>query len=956
MYILPIFLSLSTILPLTLAVCGYESCPVPIPNMLNVHVICHTHDDVGWVRTVEEYYQTYVKHILNSVVRHLLVNETRKFIYVESAFLHRWWSEQSQLSKFFFKKLINNGQLEIISGGWSMNDEATTHYLAIIDQMTLGMRWLNDTFGPCATPKIGWQIDPFGHSREQASIFSQMHFHGLFLGRIDYQDKQFRQQTKNLEFLWNTNPGYNLDTNIFTGILPNVYWPPQGFCFDDLCGEPEITSFNINRKARHLMDIIRQQANYYRTNHTVLTMGMDFHYRDADRWFRNLDRLMAYINNLQESGSSINMFYSTPSCYLHSLSQANLTWSTFTEDFFPYASDPDAYWTGYFTSKPSIKRFTRYANGFLQACKQVIALTNISEDYSFNLRKAMGVMQHHDAVTGTEKDYVAKDYAAMLTTGIEDCELAFNEAYRAILEGSGNTFSEHFFCQNLNISECYWSENEIGFFLVVYNPQPRWISEYVRLPVVAENYLIIDNNNNELPIQLSPISNQVQVLPERLSWADRELIFPVSVPPLGVSVYQVFQQGGSSDEFTQETHAGDVTIENENLKVVIESRTGLMKEIILGDLQVPLRQSFYWYEAQPGFRHERPSGAYAFNPRFDYAYSLHENVTFRVNKGPLVEEVHQTFTPWLSQTIRVYKGEHHVEFDWTIGPIPIDDRLGKEIITTYETSLDTQGYFYTDSNARQTMKRKRDFRSSFPLNLTEKVASNYYPINSWIHIKDEDRKLQMTILTDRAQGASSIYDGSIEIMLHRRLLFDDGFGVEEPLNEIGIDGRGVIVRGKHWLLLRPTGDSLYRQLAQRMFLPPILSFTFGNFTDIAALDQFSGLKSRLPGNINLLTLELLGKNILLRLEHFYGFGEHPVYSKPTNVSLEELFTPFTIVGAREMSLGANIFLEESNKLRWNDQYPDENDEDEAQEEVEDENLTISFQPMQIRTFLLSIQT
>ncbi|XP_023214227.1 lysosomal alpha-mannosidase-like, partial [Centruroides sculpturatus] len=423
MYILIKILCLSTFIPFTLAVCGYESCPVPKPNMLNVHVICHTHDDVGWVRTVEEYYQTFVKHILNSVIRHLLVNETRKFIYVESAFLYRWWNEQSELSKYLIRKLIDDGQLEIISGGWSMNDEATTHYLAIIDQMTLGMRWINETFGKCATPKIGWQIDPFGHSREQASIFAQMKFDGLFLGRIDYQDKIFRQQNRRLEFLWNTNPGYNLDTKLFTGILPNVYWPPQGFCFDDLCGEPEITSFNINRKARQLMDVIRYQANYYRTNHTVLTMGMDFHYRDADRWFRNLDKLMAFINNLQESGSNINIFYSTPSCYLHSLNQANLTWPTFTEDFFPYASDPDAYWTGYYSSKPAIKRFTRYSNGFLQACKQIITLSNITEDYSYNLQKAMGVMQHHDAVTGTEKDYVAKDYAAMLSEGIDDCEV-----------------------------------------------------------------------------------------------------------------------------------------------------------------------------------------------------------------------------------------------------------------------------------------------------------------------------------------------------------------------------------------------------------------------------------------------------------------------------------------------------------------------------------------------------
>ena len=39
-------------------------------------------------------------------------------------------------------------------------------------------------------------------------------------------------------------------------------------------------------------------------------------------------------------------------------------------------------------------------------------------------------------------------------------------------------------------------------------------------------------------------------------------------------------------------------------------------------------------------------------------------------------------------------------------------------------------------------------------------------------------------------------DGQLEIMLHRRLVHDDGFGVGEALNETGLDGNGLIVRGK----------------------------------------------------------------------------------------------------------------------------------------------------------------
>lgn len=63
-------------------------------------------------------------------------------------------------------------------------------------------RRLNDTFGKCSRPRIGWQIDPFGHSREMASMFAQMGYDGLFFGRLDYQDKTERLLTKTAEMIW----------------------------------------------------------------------------------------------------------------------------------------------------------------------------------------------------------------------------------------------------------------------------------------------------------------------------------------------------------------------------------------------------------------------------------------------------------------------------------------------------------------------------------------------------------------------------------------------------------------------------------------------------------------------------------------------------------------------------------------------------------------------------------
>merc|ERR1719219_2062209 len=81
------------------------------------------------------------------------------------------------------------------------------------------------------------------------------------------------------------------------------------------------------------------------------------------------------VSSSKEQLPPINALYSTPSCYLKALNDdKRQTWPSKVDDFFPYASDPHAFWTGYFTSRPSLKGMIRAANSVLQACKQVHAM------------------------------------------------------------------------------------------------------------------------------------------------------------------------------------------------------------------------------------------------------------------------------------------------------------------------------------------------------------------------------------------------------------------------------------------------------------------------------------------------------------------------------------------------------------------------------------------------------
>ena len=38
------------------------------------------------------------------------------------------------------------------------------------------------------------------------------------------------------------------------------------------------------------------QATHYKTNHILMTMGEDFQYENANTWYKNLDKLIKYVN------------------------------------------------------------------------------------------------------------------------------------------------------------------------------------------------------------------------------------------------------------------------------------------------------------------------------------------------------------------------------------------------------------------------------------------------------------------------------------------------------------------------------------------------------------------------------------------------------------------------------------------------------------------------------------
>lgn len=951
---------------------GYETCPMVQPDMLNVHLVAHTHDDVGWLKTVDQYfYGIYngiqhagVQYILDSVISSLLAEPTRRFIYVEIAFFSRWWHQQTNATQEVVRDLVRQGRLEFANGGWVMNDEAATHYGAIIDQMTLGLRFLEDTFGNDGRPRVAWHIDPFGHSREQASLFAQMGFDGFFFGRLDYQDKWVRKEKLEMEQVWRASTSLKPPAaDLFTSVLPNMYNPPENLCWDVVCADkpvvedPRSPEYNAKELVDYFLQIATAQGRHYRTNHTVMTMGSDFQYENANMWFKNLDKLIRLVNAQQANGSRVNVLYSTPACYLWELNKANLTWMVKQDDFFPYADGPHKFWTGFFSSRPALKRYERLSYNFLQVCNQLEALVGPAANVgpygsgdSAPLNEAMAVLQHHDAVSGTSQQHVADDYARQLAAGWPPCEVLLSNAL-ARLSGSKEEFT---FCRNLNISVCPFSQTAESFQVTIYNPLGRKVDWMVRLPVSQHLFLVKDPSGTVVPSDVVRMpSSDIQ-----------ELLFSASVPALGFSIYSVTQVPGQSPQAhtsqlrSQKPSSRILTIQNEHIRARFDPDTGFLVELENLDqgLLLPVRQAFYWYNASTGNNlSTQVSGAYIFRPNRQKPLLMSHWAQTRLVKTALVQEVHQNFSAWCSQVVRLYPGQRHLELEWTVGPIPVGDSWGKEIISRFDTALETKGLFFTDSNGREILERRRDYRPTWELNQTEPVAGNYYPVNSRIYITDGN--MQLTVLTDRSQGGSSLSDGSIELMVHRRLLRDDGRGVGEALLE---NGSGSWVRGRHLVLLDTarTAAVRHRLQAEKELLAPQVVLAPGGgvpyHLGVAPRTQFSGLQRELPPNVHLLTLARWGqKMLLLRLEHQFAVGEDMVgnLSSPVTLDLRDLFSAFTITDLKETTLAANQLRASASRLQWTPNTgptpkPSPSRLDPA---------SITLQPMEIRTFLASVQ-
>lgn len=819
------------------------------------------------------------------------------------AFFYRWWREQSTATQAIVKNLVNNGQLEFINGGWTMHDEACVHFEDMVDQMTLGHQFLFNNFG--IVPKIGWQLDPFGHSSTSAIIDYLIGFEGLFFARMDYQDEANRNNNKGLEMIWNPSASMP-DISILTGMMHGGYCNPSGFMFeygdDPIRDDPLLEDYDLPQKAAQLMQMVNAQASLMRHNDIMLSWGCDFMYQNAHVMYKNIEKLMNYINANQGTYNAL-LFYSTPSKYAEAIKAANPTLPTKSDDFMPYADGSHSYWSGYFTSRATLKGFVRYSSHILHGITAFYSSTQIQSNsiqtQIFNAQSANGVTTHHDSVTGTEKQHVADDYALNLNIANTIAYGLFTQVIgQVITPKTGPAFS---YCPLLNESICPATTGLTSGLIpiVVYNPLAWANTDFVKLPVNVSIVNVFDSAGNAIPIQTFPAITAGQY----------QVVFPATVGALSFTTF--FLQLGSSSAETERSYlrpaVAPFTLSNAHLSVNFDTNGNILS-VTNKDIgsTLSLQQQYLYYISNTGDKVSgQASGAYIFRPASQTAsnYSLGTPTVSIVN-GSIVSEVRRYFQPDLAQVVRLYAGQDYIEIEDVIGPVDISDKLGKEIITKYTTNLNTQNTWYSDSNGIELLQRKLNYRPSWNFTVEEPVAGNYVPIDAITTINDPTQKLQLSVVVDRSRSGASLSNGELETMLFRRCLKDDSRGVGEPLNE------STVVFTKEWLAFTniSSAASVYRPLAKKAYHPFILAF--GPTTTVSQWKSqyktdFAPLGITFPPNVQLLNFVPLGTgSYILRLHHIFQVNEDAVLSQPVTVDITNLLQNYAIISIEETQLTA----------------------------------------------------
>lgn len=243
-----------------------------------------------------------VADILNSTVAELEQNPNRTFAFGDIKYFKGWYDELDTKQRDQVKKLVKEGQLDLVNGGWTPPDEALTQYDALLDNFMVGQQFLVKEFD--LQPIVSWQLDVNGVSQGYARLARDVGFDVLIFSSVATEEKQAMRKGKQHTQVWRTgeqNFGRRKDVLAVTldqqrnSSLGSYCWP-EGFWADTnyLVDVPMVldktaSDYKFEQLVRSFYEEVTQQFDQGRSNHVFKPFGCDMAYVDAKLNYRIMD-------------------------------------------------------------------------------------------------------------------------------------------------------------------------------------------------------------------------------------------------------------------------------------------------------------------------------------------------------------------------------------------------------------------------------------------------------------------------------------------------------------------------------------------------------------------------------------------------------------------------------------------------------------------------------------------
>lgn len=619
-----------------------------------------------------------------------------------------------------------------------------------------------------------------------------------------------------------------------------------------------ITDKNIQQKAELLMEQYARTASLFPHNVALIPLGDDFRYNVVEEWdqqYLNYMKLIDYIN-ANKNIFKADVTFGTPKDYFETIMQRYDQYPTLKGDFFVYSDifseGRPAYWSGYFTTRPFTKILDRELEANLRSAEILFTIAlNMARQKNLlpsvkvlerdfeklvEARRNLGLFQHHDAITGTSKSFVMRDYALKLFESIHSTINIQQNALQGLIFVE-NPNSDHSFLLS-DIERDSYEKPPRKIPIVVKKDQSRQIvlfnslaqpqDHLVQVRVSTPEVLVFDPHGNPVTYQINPVFNISESNTKMIILSDEfELMFIAKLPALSVVTYNISAAekdvsdklatvycskchrrpsgvtGNPEEEIqfleskfkVKNTRIGDIQLENHKFKLLFDGTTGFLKVVSRKEAKKAVQCSIQFNAYRSAQYH---SGAYLFMPdpndseEKDVLQQYRDKFSVIISSGPVSSEISVIYGPFLVHSVRIY----HIDDSYLSNAIYIENEVDFEnppknretelfmrVVTGIQNGDPPE--MYTDLNGFQMQKRVKVERIG--------IEGNYYPITTMAYIEDEEMRLNL--LTNHAQGAASWQPGYLEVMLDRRTLYDDSRGMGEGL----VDNRKTVF--KFWLLL-----------------------------------------------------------------------------------------------------------------------------------------------------------